>query len=193
MFFIGFWYNLIKMGFEYDIIKFLQANATSQWISFFQTITMLGSFLGFFITFILVFIKNKKLSIALAVTFVVASVFNHFLKAIVSRARPFDTYTDIINYGNEDGFSFPSGHSLCAGMFATFLFYTLMNCTKNKWTIILGGLSLSLLTILIALSRMVLGVHYLTDTIIGIFMGILFAIIGILLYNTLSKKVKKRK
>lgn len=180
------------MGFEYDIIRFLQTNATTGWITFFQAVTMLGSYLGFLITFIIVFAKNKKLSLVLAITFAVGSVINHFLKAIVGRARPFDTYSDIINYGNEDGLSFPSGHSLCAGMFATFLFYTLLKSTKNKWTITLGVVSLTLLTLLIAMSRMVLGVHYLTDTIMGIFLGILFAFMGILLYNGIVKNTNKR-
>lgn len=181
------------MEFEYEILKFLQTNATTFWISFFQVVTLLGSFLGFFITFILVFIKNRKLALVLTATFIIASVFNHILKSLIMRSRPFDTYSDIINYGNEDGYSFPSGHSLCAGIFATFLFWTLIKSSKNKWTITLGGLTLALLTFLIAFSRMVLGVHYLTDTIAGIFLGILFAIIGILLYNMIDKKWKKRK
>lgn len=180
------------MGFEYDIIRFLQANASTEWITFFQIVTMLGSYLGFLITFFIIFAKNKKLTFALIATFVIGSVINHILKALVSRSRPFDTYSDIINYGNEDGFSFPSGHSLCAGMFATYLFYILLKSTKNRWTIALGGISISLITMLIALSRMVLGVHYLTDTIMGIFLGILFAFIGILLYNYIDKKIKKR-
>lgn len=181
------------MGFEYDIIRFLQSNATPNWIAFFQTVTMLGSYLGFFLTFVIVFIKNKKLSLALAATFAIGAIFNHFFKLIVARARPFDTYSDIINLGGEDGYSFPSGHSLCAGIFATYLFYTLIKSTKNIWTRILGGTTIVLLVALVALSRMFLGVHYFTDVSIGIFLGILFAIIGILLYNTLKSKNKKRK
>lgn len=181
------------MGFEYDIIKFLQASATPNWITFFQIVTMLGSYLGFLITFIIVFAKNKKLSLALAITFIVSAIINHLLKSIVSRARPFDTYTDIINYGDEDGYSFPSGHSVCAGIFATFLFYTLISSTRNKWTIALVTISISLVAMLVALSRMFLGVHYLTDTIAGIFFGVLFAFVGILLYNILVKKWKRKK
>ena len=180
------------MGFEYEIIKFLQSNATTNWITFFQIVTMLGSYLGFLVTLIIVFFKNRRLTIPLIITFALGAVINRFVKAIIARTRPFDTYSDIINYGNEDGYSFPSGHSLCAGIFATFLFFTLLKSTKNKWTIALGTISLVLLTILIAFSRMVLGVHYLTDTIMGIFFGILFAIISILLYNILENKWKKR-
>ena len=181
------------MKFEYEIIKFLQSNASPSWITFFQIATMLGSYLGFLITFIIVFAKNKKLTIALTATFIVASAINHILKAIIARSRPFDSYADIMNFGNEDGFSMPSGHSLCAGIFATYLFYTLLKSTKNKWTLILGSITISLFSLLVMFSRMVLGVHYLTDTILGFILGILFAFTSILLYNYIVKKIKKRK
>ena len=52
-------------------------------------------------------------------------------------------------------------------------------------------LVLLLFCLLIALSRMVLGVHYLTDTLAGIIIGIIFAIGIILLYNMLRKKSKR--
>ena len=178
------------MEFEGNIIKFLQAGATTGWITFFQIITLFGSLLGFFIVFFIIFIKNKKLALAFAITFAVASIANHFLKQIIARERPFATFDFIYNYGNEDGFSMPSGHSMCAGLFATFLVYHIFCSTKNVWTRVLGTISLSLFPCLIALSRMMLGVHYLSDTIVGIFVGIIFAIIGIVLYNVAIKKIK---
>jgi len=181
------------MNFEKDLIIFLQSNLTTGWISFFQIVTLFGSFLGLFVTFIIIFVKNKKLAIALVATFAIASVLNHFLKAIIGRARPFDSYSQIINYGNEDGFSMPSGHSLCAGIFVTFLVYNLFLTTKNKWTRTLGTLAYGSIMVLIAFSRIVLGVHYLTDTIAGIFLGIMFAIIGIIVYNVVRKKFKNHK
>ncbi|MBO5394554.1 MAG: phosphatase PAP2 family protein [Clostridia bacterium] len=153
---------------------------------------MLGSYLGFCIAFIIIFIKNKKLAIVFAFTFVVGALANFALKNIVCRARPFDTYSFIQNYGNEDGFGFPSGHSVCGAMFATFLIYHLKSQVKNKWTRACGGVALSLLTFLIAFSRMVLGVHYLSDTIVGIIFGITVAIIGIYVYTYLDKR-KRRK
>lgn len=181
------------MEFEAHIIRFLQTNATTEWIAFFQIITLLGSFLGLFICLLIIFVKDKKLCIALAVTFVVASVFNHVLKAIIGRTRPFDTYSYIINYGGEDGFSMPSGHSLCAGIFATFLVYNLFKSSNNKWTRMLGTMAYGSVMILIAFSRMVLGVHYFSDVVIGMILGIMFAIAGIIVYNVVVKKWTKIK
>ncbi|MBQ8444530.1 MAG: phosphatase PAP2 family protein [Clostridia bacterium] len=179
------------MEFEADIIRFLQTNASAGWINFFQIVTMLGSYLGFIISFIIIFVKNKRLGVVFALTFAVGSVGNYLLKHIIQRDRPFVTYEDIHNYGNEDGYGMPSGHSVCAGLFATFLIYLLFTQTQNKWTRLAGAVCLSLFPFLIAFSRMVLGVHYLSDTIIGIIIGIIVAILGICVYNMCRRKVEK--
>lgn len=178
------------MDFEVKLIEFLQANASVGWITFFQIVSMFGSYLGFFIVFVLLFIKKRKLSYAFAIAFIVASVINYILKQIIARDRPFVNNEVILNLDNESGFSMPSGHSMCAGLFATFLFYLIIKSSQKRMTKILGGIAVSLFPILIALSRMVLGAHYLSDTIVGIIIGIIFAIISIMLYNIVMKKNK---
>lgn len=178
------------MEFEYNIIRFLQSNVTTGWLSFFQGVTMLGSFLGFFITLIILILKNKKLSFALIAAFAIGSLINHILKSIIGRARPFDTYSDIVNYGNESGYSMPSGHSLCVGIFATFLIFTLLTKSSDRWTKILGSTAVILVSLLVPLSRMVLGVHYFTDTLLGLVLGILFACAAIYINHLILKKIK---
>lgn len=178
------------MEFEAKIIEFLQTNATTGWITFFECITMLGGYLGFFLVFVLLFFKRRSLAYAFAITFALASIVNYLLKIIIGRPRPFDSFPSIKNLGEEDGFSMPSGHSLCAGLFATFLFYLTIKSAKNKSTKVCACIAICLFPPLIALSRMVLGVHYLTDTILGIFLGIIFALIGIFIYNVVAKRIK---
>ena len=168
------------MEFERTIIKFLQLNATTGWISFFQAVTLLGSYLGFAICFIILFPKSKGLLISMTAAFVLGSLFNHLLKSIIARPRPFDAYDDIKNYGDESGYSMPSGHSLCAAIFASHLIVYIHLLTKNKWTRVLGTLAISLVACLVAFSRMVLGVHYLTDTLVGLGMGVFISIIAII-------------
>ena len=181
------------MSFEADLIRFLQTNASNGWITFFQVVTMLGSYLGFLIAFVIIFFKNKSLGIAFALTFAFGCVANFALKLLIARKRPFDEYSFIQNLGGEDGFSMPSGHSVCAGMFATFLIYLLFSQTKNTSTRVWGTICLSLFPVLIGFSRIILGVHYLSDVIVGIILGIIFAILGIWLYNRVIKnKVKVR-
>ncbi len=168
------------MGFERTIIKFLQLNATTGWISFFQAVTLLGSYLGFAVCFLILFPRSKGLLISMTMTFVLGSLFNHLLKSIIARPRPFESYEDIKNYGDESGYSMPSGHSLCAAIFATHLIVYVHLLTKNKWTRVLATISISLLAGLVAFSRMVLGVHYLTDTLVGMGMGVLISSVAII-------------
>ena len=181
------------MEFEADIIKFLQINAGSGWITVFQIITMFGSYLGFLLAFIIIMIKNQKLSYAFAITFAVASLLNAGLKLIIARPRPYETYSFISNFDDAGGFSMPSGHSLSAGLFATFLVYHLWTQKKDTLTRTLGTICLSLFPVVIGFSRMILGVHYLTDVIAGIFIGIMFAIVAIWVYNRVIKRKTKGK
>ncbi len=186
-----FYYFLIQyryMTFEENIIKFLQTNASVGWISLFQIITLFGSYLGFIIIFCILFFKERKLSYAFAITFVIASVINQILKLIIARDRPFVNNYEIINYGGEDGYSMPSGHSVCGGLFATFMIYSLIKQSKYKLTKILGTIFWVIFPFLIAFSRMVLGVHYLSDTLVGIVIGVISAIIGIVIYNFVTNK-----
>ena len=180
------------MEFEVKIIEFLQSNALVGWITFFQIITLLGSYLGFLITFILLFCNNRKLSYAFIIGFCVVSVFNFCLKLIIKRDRPFVDNDTIANLDSEDGFSMPSGHSMSAAFYATFLIFLFIKTFYQRSVQVMGSISAILMTLFVAFSRMVLGVHYLTDTIVGMIVGIIFAIITILVYNTSRKKVKQK-
>ncbi len=85
-----------------------------------------------------------------------------FLKDRLARERPFIAYHDIdCRHQPLDRYSFPSGHTLHAVMFTTI---------TVAWFPIMG-IVLVPLTSLIALSRLVLGLHYPTDVIVGAFIG----------------------
>lgn len=178
------------MEFELKIIEVLQAGATYGWIKFFGGITMLGGLLGVILGGVLLWKRSKGLSVWLVVTFALASLINLLLKSFFARERPFVVSDNIMNLGGEDGFSFPSGHSLTAGVIATFLFYGLVTSKQKRGCKIAGGIAICMYPILIAFSRMVLGVHYLTDTIAGIILGILLALISIKMYNDMAKKIR---
>lgn len=102
--------------------------------------------------------------IALAVTFVVGNV---VMKNLIARPRPFIVYPDIeLLIAPPSGFSFPSGHSSSSFAAATALF-----CFYKK-----PGIAALVLAALIAFSRMYLFVHYPTDVLTGIMLGIFMAL-----------------
>lgn len=84
------------------------------------------------------------------------------LKNVLVRERPYMTHAAIVCSGKPlDRFSFPSGHTLHAVSF------TLIVCSSLP----MMALVLVPAAVLIALSRVVLGLHYPTDVLAGALLG----------------------
>ena len=127
-------------------------------------ITQLGGaiFLIILSLFLLIVIKNKKMSLLICLNLVLSAILNQALKFIVQRPRP--TEYRIID---ETGYSFPSGHSMVSAAFYGFLIYFIYKNIKNKyikWSLIT---LLSCIILLIGISRIYLGVHYTSDVLAG--------------------------
>ncbi len=178
------------MKFEADIIEFLQAGSNDFWLYFFKIVTLFGSWLGFALALLIVYFKKKSFSYAFFLTFGCGVGLNFILKNIIMRPRPFVTWEGIMNLGGVAGYSMPSGHSCSAMIIAVFISYLAIKYAKNRWTKVCVPIIMTLYFALIALSRIFLGAHYLTDVIAGGCEGLIVAIIGILLYNLVMKKRK---
>lgn len=88
------------------------------------------------------------------------------LKQKTTRPRPYQVHQVICLHEQPlDHFSFPSGHTLHAVMISTVVGYI------QPMLLIL----MLPFTILVALSRMVLGLHYPSDVLIGAFIGVMVA------------------
>ena len=180
------------MEFEVNIIKFLQSGLSNGWISFFQVVTLFGSWLGLVIALFIIFRKKKVMAGLMLVTFVFAVAINFLIKNLVCRPRPFESFDFIVNYGGEGGYSMPSGHSVSAGVLATFLIDYIFQTSKSKSFRACGTIFITLFALLIAFSRMVLGVHYFTDVIVGLVVGVVFASIALLIYTYYKYKMQKQ-
>lgn len=103
-------------------------------------------------------------AIHMLVTGLVGVIIYKLLKSRTVRPRPFTRHAGIqLCTAPLDQYSFPSGHTLHAVSF------TLVACA---WYPFLLG-PLALFTVLVALSRMILGLHYPTDVAAGIAIGLL--------------------
>ncbi len=129
-----------------------------------KVITFFGS--AYFIlslTFLLItVIKNKKIVLLIITNLILITSMNIILKNIVQRPRP-EGYRLV----EESGYSFPSGHSMVSVAFYGFLIYLILAKFKNKTLKIALSVLLGILVLLIAFSRIYLGVHYATDVLAG--------------------------
>ncbi len=119
--------------------------------------------------------KTRKIGVYVAVSLAVCSLLNDvILKEVIQRPRPFN-FTDwpkAFNYPNfvkkPSSWSFPSGHT--ASSFAAA--FPLLLKSKKKY-----GIPAVVLAFLIGLSRIYVHVHYPTDVLAGIAVGIIAAVI----------------
>lgn len=92
------------------------------------------------------------------------------LKQTIKRDRPCDHFEDVTpQITPSDRFSLPSGHAAAAFVFATVLTYYYPSLMLPAYGV----------AVLIAVSRVFLGVHYPTDIIAGAALGLGSAIIGL--------------
>lgn len=126
-------------------------------------------------------IYGKYIFLNLGIIFLI----NQSLKFLIQRQRPMG-YNLII----ENGFSFPSGHSMISMAIYGYIIYLTYKNIKNsylKWSLI--GI-LSLIILLIGISRIYLGVHYASDVLAGFLLSIAYLIfITSVEKNSIDKKI----
>ena len=105
-------------------------------------------------------IRNACVAIA---AIAVNSGITEAMKYSINRARPFNTYTDIVRKSSAGSPSFPSGHTSSA--FATATSLSLM---YPKWYVIVPSICWAGT---VGYSRMHLGVHYPSDVLAGALVG----------------------
>lgn len=169
---------------DFKILDFIQIHFRTPFFDiFFKFFTMLGNLGVFWILcslLLLIFKKYRKTAIFAICSMLLAFiVFQGILKPLIGRARPFIQNPDFIQIIKPPfSSSFPSGHSAIAFAFTASLFLS-----KTKLWI-----SALVISVLIAFSRIYLYVHFPSDVISGLLVGILCAVSVFLLMRKITGK-----
>lgn len=107
---------------------------------------------------------NKRLGRQLGYIFLLSALINNMLKTLIRQPRPFWLQPDI-QRGEAEGYGIPSGHV----QNATAVYILLAASLRRGWVWIL----VLLYIMLMALSRLYLGVHFLQDIAVGFAVGLL--------------------
>ena len=115
--------------------------------------------------------KHKHSASLLLVTTAVGILINSMLKDVFHRTRPsiFPTGVEVFSS------SFPSGHSMSAAIVYGTVAYLAARLQQHHWSRIVTALVAFALILLIAASRIYLGVHYPSDTLAGMVIGFAWA------------------
>ena len=133
------------------------------------------------ITAATVMISHKNYVRAFLFIIITQAIFlfnNCLLKTMVCRERPYADFT---------GYSFPSGHCSFGMCFWGILIYLTYRYVRTDWWRTVLITLFTLWIILIGISRMWLGAHFLTDVIAGYFVGFAFVNLYIILDKFFSK------
>lgn len=131
--------------------------------------------------------KYRKAGVAILAAMLVMGIGNNLiLKTIFARPRPFNL--DPVEYAwwheiykfpelvsRPKSFSFPSGHTSSAFAAAIALLWY-----DKKF-----GIPLTLFAAVMGFSRIYVEVHYCTDVLFGVLVGVIYAVIGVLIVNKL--------
>lgn len=172
---------------EGDLLLWIQENLRGCMDAPVRFISMLGDhgLFWIFLTLLLfLFKKTRRAALASALSMLLTLlVVNILLKPLAARIRPYEVIEGLrYIVAKESEFSFPSGHSANSLACAWVLFRM---CDKRI------GVPALILALLIALSRLYVGVHYPTDVLAGVAIGMLLAEFAMRIAPRLAKRLRR--
>lgn len=184
---------VIKDIYLYEVISYdkwafdLFKSIRSDEMTLFMTIiTRLGNFISVvaILLVLLLLYKNKKTVYYIIINMISIFLLNDFIKHIIHRSRPVG-----YNLINESSYSFPSSHTMCSTILFSFLIYLVYKNVNNKIFKYLLMVLLFIILMLICISRVYLGVHYLSDVVGGLSISIIYMMIFLMFNKDFEKKV----
>ena len=173
---------------DQNILLFIQEYIRHDWMDWFwKGITHLGDAGIFWILLTIVLLipkKTRKAGLASALALIIGTLItNVAIKNMVARIRPYEVIQELeLMIEKQKDFSFPSGNT-CASFASAFAIYKCKEVFPKKWRI-----AAMVLATLIALSRLYVGVHYPTDVLGGLIVGLFSGWAGWKIEELIMKK-----
>ena len=182
-------FSLLAEGFDLPILDWIAANLWCPLLdAVMPVITVLGNAGIFWMVItatLLLFKKTRRVGLGMGIAMLMGLLLcNLTLKPLCQRPRPYDYQFDVFNklipllIEQQHDFSFPSGHTI-----ASFEAAGVIALNNKKW-----GIPALILASLIAFSRLYLYVHYPTDVLVSVLLGLALAFVG----NQLAHRVPDR-
>ena len=182
-------FSLLAESFDLPILDWIAANL---WCPFLDAVMPMVTVLGdagifwmLIAAALLLFKKTRRVGLGMGFAMLMGLLLcNLTLKPLCQRPRPYDYQLDVFGklipllIDRQHDFSFPSGHTI-----ASFEAAGVIWLNKKKW-----GIAALVLACLIAFSRLYLYVHYPTDVLVSVALGLGLAFVG----NRLSHRIPDR-
>ena len=128
---------------------------------------------------VLGFLRKKREIIFFLSVLIGGELIKELLKLLFHRQRPDASFYLI----SENGYSFPSGHALMSVIFYGMIAYFVYKLLQKRWQKIVLSFAFAALIALIGLSRIYLGVHWVSDVLGGWLIGVLIVVFSILIFR----------
>lgn len=178
---------LLSGGFDENFIIFIQSNFMFLESFFKQVGILVGTDLVIVLTLVIFWAFDKQLGKVMAMSYAICSALTQLIKHTFLRKRPYMANSQIkclqhpktpsqsIYNLKAQGYSFPSGHTSSA----TAVYGSLANYLRNRYVTIVCVAIIAV----VSFSRIFLGVHFPSDVLAGLIVGLVSVFLVSFLFN----------